>query len=250
MTLQSHLDAGHDVTLFTDTPQENLPAGVILRAPSEVAPPPPFNVAGGQRKRVAVWSDIFRLHMLAATGLVWIDTDAYCLRPFPARSKWLFAPLRPGRIGSGVLRLPPGSATLAGMLEFTGGANPVPPWYDAARQAGMRAEGAAGRGWGLNNLSWGTSGPKALSHFLEVTGEIAHALPQAVFYPVNGETSALLLDPHAAPAAIERPGTLSVHLFGHVKKAVRQLHGGVPPRGSYLDRICRRHGIDPAAHPA
>lgn len=249
VTLRSHLDAGHDVTLFTDTPPANLPAGIRVRAPSELAPPPPFDISNLRRKRVAVWSDIFRLHMLRRTDLTWIDTDAYCLAPFPAAPDWLFAPVRDARIGSGVLRLPPGSATLAGMLDFVATANPIPPWYDAGRRAEMRAELDAGKRWGLNNLSWASSGPKALTHFLSVSGEIRHALAPDTFYPLNGETSALLLAPDADPARIERPGTLSVHLFGHIKNAVKKQHGGLPPAGSYLARICRRHGIDPTAHP-
>jgi hypothetical protein len=40
-----------------------------------------------------------------------------------------------------------------------------------------------------------------------------------------------------------------VHIFGKTKRFLLDDFGGELPEGCYLDRLCRRHGIDPAEFP-
>ena len=40
-----------------------------------------------------------------------------------------------------------------------------------------------------------------------------------------------------------------MHLFGSTKIHLRDKFSGLPPAGSYMDKICRRHEINPESAP-
>ena len=194
---------------------------------------------------MAVWSDIFRLHLFQKTDYVWADLDAYCVRPLEPDRDHVFGLDHRGRALTGILRLPPESDTLRLMLDFVHHEAPIQPWRERPFRKKKREERFAGARWGIETLPWGASGPKALNHFAIGTGEIEHAQPSPVFYPLAPERLGRLHEPDLSPRLFEKPWTVSVHFYGQTKKVLAAYHDGLPVRHSYLDLLCRRHRINP-----
>lgn len=252
LVMRSFLDWGHPFVLYSIEPLDNVPEGVTCADPRDLCPLT-FPVGAGQRHNNAVYSDIFRLFMIRDTGAIWADLDAYCLRPFVLPSPWLFGyePAVAGRSGvaNGVLGFPKESQTLAAAIALSIEKNPIPPFFNAGRRGRLVERVQNGETFGLQDFSWGTTGPRLIDHFLRQTGEIDHALPQNVLYPGPRAFRRPLLNPAYTVETFEHPETLSVHIFGKTKSFLRDDFGGIPPVGSYLDILCKRHDVDPARFP-
>jgi len=249
LCIQSYLDRGHSFVLYTAHPTQGIPKGVEERSAREILWPAPFEMRAEDRLGVAVFSDIFRLHMMQRTDFIWVDLDAYCVKPFDFHTAYVFGQSHTGNFPTGVLRLPQDSATLALMTEFVRSPNPTQPWRGARMHRRNRRRARSGETWGIETLPWGSSGPKSFQHFLRHTKEDAHAMSPDVFYPLPPKELWKLHDPHIATAEIEREDVHSVHVYGHQKRMMTQTLNGLPRRGSYLHRLCDRHEIDPTANP-
>ncbi|WP_170547950.1 hypothetical protein [Ruegeria atlantica] len=249
LCIQSYLDRGHRFILYTGHEIEGVPAGGELRPASDILWPAPFDMPAGDRRRVAVFSDIFRLRLMQKTDFIWVDLDAYCVRPFAFPSAYIFGQSHTGNFLTGVLRLPTDSQTLAHMLDFVTTANPTQPWRGGPLHRRNRQRIRDGETWGIESLPWGSSGPKAFAHFLRKTDEDSHAMQAEVFYPLSKHDLWKLHNPFTPTAQIEGDMVHSVHVYGHQKRLMAQNMSGLPVRGSYLQRLCDRHGIDPEARP-
>lgn len=241
----SYREHGADFTLFTDGPVGGIPAGTDVRPLSGVMPRPHWLPGTPDRKALAVWSDHVRLRLIAM-GFLWVDMDAYCVRPFDLPQAHVFGENGEGRILSGVLGLPPESPALMQLTAMLDAPEVIPPdkpdnW--------VRKQRAAGR-LGPLDLPWGATGPRALTAFLRQSGEDRFALPAPVFYPVFKATLPRLWRRGIPDRVIVTEQTLSVHLFGFTKRVLATHHGGLPPADSWLDRMARRHGLDPRDAPA
>ena len=195
------------------------------------------------------FSDIFRLRLLKKTDYIWVDLDAYCVKPFNFDTPYMFGQSHTGNFPTGVLRLPARSETLNLMLNFVTSANPTQPWRGGPLHRRNRQRIQNGESWGIEALPWASSGPKAFAHFLHQTGEIRNAMPGDVFYPLSKHDLWKLHAPRISTAEIERDIVHSVHIFGHQKRVLLTKFAGLPVNGSYLHNICNRHGIDPEANP-
>ena len=228
LCLQSYVDQGQPITLYSYGKVAGVPHGVEPRDAREV-------MAGDRILRVrrgraalrgspALHADMFRLRMLAATDLIWADTDAYALRPLTTEDGWLIGQRR-GRALNGVLRLPRTSHTLRLLVDGIDGKLILP---------GMRGD--------PESLRWGAAGPDALNLALELTGEDGHICDPDRLYPIPARDKLRLLEPGMAAMP---PGAMSIHLWGTNLRAHLARNGGLPPRGSMLDLMCRMHGIVP-----
>jgi len=246
VVIQSFLDRGHNFTLYTLHPVANVPDGVVLRDARTILVPPFEMDCDRVRFTAGIYSDLFRLEMIAMTDAIWVDLDAYCVAPFDFEGPYVFGSTRKRRASpnNGVLGLPTDSAALSMLRIFLNDPNPIPWWWNARRTGALLEKRAAGVRYGIENFAWSFSGPLALRKALEKTGEITHILSKDVLYPVGFNQSDLLLSPDTPVEMIETPRTRSVHLFGATKLTLIGQHGGRPPAGCYIDRICRRHGVD------
>ena len=243
--IKSYLDRGHQFVLYTAGTLTGIPEGTDVRDVSEILWPAPFDITDNDRLRVAVFSDIFRLRMIEKTGFIWVDLDAYCVRPFDFDSPYVFARSKRDTFPNGVIGLPKDSTTLRLMLDFITSENPSQPWRGPHLQRVNRRRAEEGETWGIETLPWGCSGPKALTHFLKQSGEDHHAMTSDTFYPLAPEELWKLHLPQIATELIERDGVHSVHIYGHQKKIIANTMSGLPRDGSYLSRLCERHSIDP-----
>ncbi|MBB5514838.1 hypothetical protein FHS89_000844 [Rubricella aquisinus] len=251
VVIRSYLDAGHPIVLFTLGPLENVPEGVELRDAREVFAPPYTDAQFAENHIfTAIYSDTFRLHMIQDLGYIWADLDAYCVKPYDFESGYLLAYQNPrGSVANGILGLPPTSEALHLSLAMLLDPAPVLPFSRPGKQRRAARMKRLGRPFGFENYNWGASGPRVLTHFLNETGEIIHAQPPSVFIPFETHHHMIVFDPDVPLDRIERPETYSVHLFGLTRVAARDQFNGVLPDGCYLDTICKRHGVDPAAFP-
>jgi hypothetical protein len=243
LCIRSFLDRGHRFVLYTAEDLAGVPSGVEVKHASDILWPPSFDISDNDRLKVAVFSDIFRLHIIAKTGFLWVDLDAYCVRSFSFESPYVFATSERHSYPNGVMGLPKNSSTLIDMITFLESPNPTQPWRGTRLKRINRKRVEEGESWGIESLPWGCSGPKAFEFFLKKSGEVERAMPTKTFYPIPPKELWKLHDPSIKTSDIEQNGVHSVHIYGHQKKLLAYKMRGLPIPNSYLDRLCRRHGI-------
>lgn len=249
LCIKSYLDCGHRFVLYTTESLAGIPEGTKVRDASEILWPSPFDITDNDRLRVAVFSDIFRLRIIEKTDFIWVDLDAYCVRPFDFDGPYVFARSQRGTFPNGVMRLPKNSEALKLMLEFLTSQNPSQPWRGPRLQRINRQRAEQGEIWGIESLPWGCSDPKAFAYFLKQSGEDRHAMACDTFYPLPSEELWKLHAPQIATELIEKEDVHSVNIYGHQKKILANSRNGLPVPASYLDRLCQRHGIEPTDAP-
>ena len=243
MVIRSYLDQGCDFTIYLTDAVEGLPEGVKVADASEILPRPDFVSDRPTHTQLAVWSDLFRVALLRQRQVIWVDADAYCVRPYELVDGYGFGLNETGGVLSGVLALPPQSATLIWMETFLNAKELATPW---ASQEWIDKRRKKGR-LGPFDLPWGDTGPRLLTHALKQSGELDRAQPQSVYYPLFRQTLARLWTPGVPDQMILTNDTRSVHIFGFTKRLMATHWQGLPPPGSWLARTAEKHGIDPAA---
>lgn len=249
LCLTSFLHNGHEVRLYSYAPVANVPPGVTLCDAADILPATDF-LRHERTGSPAIHADLFRLHLMNKTDCIWIDADVLCWRPFSGLGSHVYGWEKPGMVCNAVLRLPPESEALDALVGFFDDPNPIPPWAPAADRAEMEEARAAGKPIPVSRQRWGTTGPGALTYFLQETGEIAHARPEAAFYPIPfSDRRKMVLRRHAQDADFTAD-VLAVHLWGRrIKRRLLKEPEALPRNGSFLARMIRRHRIDAAAAP-
>lgn len=245
----SFLDAGHPLTLYTYDDVTLVPDGVEVRDARTILPDADF-VVHERTGSPAPQSDKFRYRLLAAQdGVIWADTDAYCLRPFEPVNGHYYGYLE-GQVATGVLALPRDSATLKMLLDATEDPFTIPPWLPPRlRKPIEEKQREQDAPVNIAEMLWGIWGPIAFHWMLHKTGEIEHALPEHVFYPLSFSRRRALARPGADLDRFFKPDTVSIHFYGRRMRSIMRSYGGVPDPDSLVGRLLTKHGIDPAAAP-
>lgn len=222
LCLTSFVQHGHAVELFTYDPGLAVPAGVTRRDAAEILPEDRvyFYRNGLGRGSVAGFTNLFRYLLLTREEGWWVDTDVLCLASDLPQGPAYFAWEGPdhGLVGNAILLLPPDDPLLRDMLAEKSDFNPENPW--------------------------GTSGPVLLTKALRRAGRLGEAAEPRGAYPWHFAPAFAVFDPdRAEEVAAATQGASMQHLWNQMFRC-----GGLnpllaPPEGSYLDRLCRRHGI-------
>jgi len=250
LCLQSFVDHGHKTILYTYGAVDKVPGSIEVRDANAVFPKGDY-IKHKESGSPALHSDVFRYHMIAREGLVWVDADVLCMQPWRFDTPFVYGWEKPDKLICGaVLGFPPESRTLKALIAFCADEYPIPPWLpedEIARLEGLRAAGTPEH---VTVLPWGVWGPAALTHFLKETGEIEHAMPRKAFYPISFKNRRELLDPGTDVAAGLGAGCYGVHLWNRrIRRRIVTHEGGVPHPASFLGRALARHRIDPHAAP-
>lgn len=250
LCIKSFLDVGHHVVLYSYGAVTGVPEGVERRDANEILPERD-TIVHTRSGSPAPHADMFRYRMLARLDrTIWSDTDAYCRSPFVTSSGHFYGWESDREVNIGVLGLPKDSETLARLIELTSDEYAIPHFLDPDYVARLEAEKAAGRPVHVGDQVWAVWGPKAFTHFLKETGEIAHALPQVALYPYAFSERRLLLRPNLDHSGAITDETLSIHLYGRrLRKRLAEKEKGLPDPTSLVGSLLLRHGIDPCEAP-
>jgi len=251
LSLKSFVDKGQQITLFSYDDIPNVPEGVIRRDGREIIDTEDF-IKYEQKNSYALFADLFRLHMIhKCPGMIWVDTDVYCHRPMDYESDYVIGFELPGekRVNNAVLGLPHDSEMLAQMLEFTEDRYSIAPFLPKSKQRDYRKKAEAGEPVHISQQPWGVWGPSMVTHYVHALGLADKVQPLEAFYPVTFPDRMKFLRRAKVVEEIVTDETTALHLWASNKKQLGRLHHGLPPKGSYLDKLVRLHDIQPALAP-
>lgn len=233
-SLHSLVTTGHRVTLYSYTPIPNMPAAIVGRDANEVLPATRMLVYKGKRPSPALHSNLFRYALIARTDNIWVDLDVIALKPLRFPDERVYGLEKPGSVNCAVLRLPAKSPVLADLLAFREDSWGVPPQITGPRRIKYWIK-TFGRGYPIESWPWGSTGPKALTAYLEQHDEIKFAMPIEVFYPVPIERHVVFLEPGGIHDGMFGPDTHAIHLWASsLRETIRDKFGGTIPPDSYL----------------
>ncbi len=244
---KSFIDAGHRVVMFSYDRVGGLPEGVEEAPASDILPSPATMIRHERTGSPAPYSDRFRYNLLARhDGLVWADTDAYCLKPFEPKDGYFFGRESADIVANGVLALPATSPTLRDLIEFCEDEYAIPVWFDAKKVAEMRERAASNDPMHASEMPWGAWGPRALSHFLHKHDEFGHALEPHVLYPVSFRDRRYYFLHARRVWQLVKDDTVSIHFYGRrCRDRLARRHAGIPPDNSVLAELARKHNLMP-----
>ncbi|MCG7522282.1 hypothetical protein [Ruegeria sp. Ofav3-42] len=244
LCIKSFLDADQPVRLYTYGNVTKIPDGVDCRDARDILPDSEF-VTHGRTGSPAPHSDKFRYRMLAAEpGLIWADTDAYCVKPFSTPNGHYYGYLE-GEVAIGVLGLPADSETLGLLNEYTSDPFRIPPWVPKRHRQPLLEAQEAGQPVNVPETYWGVWGPKAITWALSKTNEIRFALPEHVFYPLNFTRRRALARPNVDLSRFFKEDTVSIHFYGRRMRSILSgKYGGVPHADSLIGKLLAKHDID------
>ena len=249
LCLKSFADAGHHITLYSYSKISNVPDGVHTADAADIFPGEPM-LRHARTGSPAIHADMWRLQLLKQTDKIWVDADVYCYRPFDFKSEYVFGWEKPGLVCNAVLGLPKGSETLTGLLQFFEDEYAIAPWLTEPQQQELQLEKEAGHPVHMTEQNWGFTGPASVTYFLQKTGEISHAQPQQAFYPISFKHRNHLIISRFSPEEEMTDKTHGVHFWARrMKPRLEEKEGNTPRRGSFMDRLITKHGINPAAAP-
>lgn len=237
LCLKSFVDAGHEVTLFSYAPVDYVPDGVRVDDARAIFDDDEF-IIHKERGSPALHADLFRVKLVRNTDLTWVDCDAYCLKPFVKTSDYLFGFDGPRYVANGVLGAPRTSEALRLLDAFLSTKGAALPWWTAEESDAHLSEFGH---FDFADMTWGSTGPAALTWFLNLTGEIDHALPKDVLYPIPSLHKQMVF---RRPFMTEKhitENTISVHFYGTLMRqllARREVH-----KGSFIAHLARRHDV-------
>lgn len=229
--LKSVVNQGHRLALYCYDEPAGVPDGVELRDASEILPRD--RIIRHKTGSFALFSNWFRYELQRREAGTWLDCDVYLRAPIDGASPYLFGEEAPGRINTGVLRLPPDSPLLPPLLALFEERS-VPPWLPFRSRMAARLRVLRRGRSGLAEMPWGSAGPNALTYLARRHGMSGHALPSDIFYPAPWQDALWITDPGRRLEDVVAPGTVAVHLWNERIKQVKDL----PARpGSFLARL-------------
>lgn len=231
-SMESFLRFGHRIIVYSYAPLA-LPEGVEWRDANEVYPARTIT-SYAKEGSPSLHSNFFRFHLMRKTDYVWIDLDMIALRPFDFTGDRIYGYESDVRINNAVLRIPADSPTLADLLRFRPGMRGIAPHITGLRRVKYWLK-TLGRGVQIERWPWGSTGPRALTAFLNRHGETGAALPLEAFYPIDPRDCRRFLVPGELTDDSFGPGTWGVHLSAsNVHKVLKAEFGGVIPPTSFL----------------
>ncbi len=254
LCLKSFVAHGHETTLFTYGDVKGVPEEVKVRDGREILDTDNF-VRHARTESVALFSDLFRFHMIKKIpGIIYVDTDVYCLRPLDMDEQNLFGyesmERERGRLNGAILRLAPDSPLLEGMLKFMEDEFPLPQWLSPAMRREANERRRAGNPMHVSEMPWGIWGPLGISSVARQTGEIKHAKLPEFFYPVHFKERRKLF---RRPIEVQRcltDNSYTIHMWAPIKRFSAKRFAGLCPPYSYIGHQLALHGVDPEHAPA
>jgi hypothetical protein len=235
-SIYSILRHGNRLTLYSYAPIHNVPKGVETCDASEIFPTSHI-MRYRKTDSPALHANLFRYALIAKTEKIWVDLDIIALKQFNFTTEHVFAFERANRVNNAVLGLPFDSPTLNDLCQFRPDTVGLPPNFKGLRYWRYLLR-TFGKGLPIDRWPWGSTGPRALTHYLQTNKEIEHALPIEAFYSVAVSDVALFLKPGAITCDSFPAGAVGVHLWGkELRKLIATTCRGQLPKGSFLEQV-------------
>jgi hypothetical protein len=240
LCLKSMLAAGHPVDLYTYDENLLAPEGVSVRDAAEIMPRDRvlFHKRGNSP---ALFSDLFRYAGLERNLGTWVDADVLMLRSIADMGDYIFGWEHDRQINGAILKLPADSALFAYVEKLAKSRVPFPSYWGPRKRIKQLLRACVGMQRTIERLDWGAVGPRALTHYALTSGLAELAQPVEVFYPIPTQDAAIAFDPDAKVESRLSSETRTVHLWNFL---IREHKRCPPPPGSYIARMCERHGVD------
>ncbi|MEO3416145.1 hypothetical protein AAFO92_15950 [Roseovarius sp. CAU 1744] len=251
LCLKSFVDKGQKITLFSYEDIPNIPEGVIRRDGREIIDTDDF-IKYERKNSFALFADWFRLHMVyKCPGMIWIDTDVYCHRPLDYRSEYVFGYELPGehRVNNAVLGLPSKSKILRQMLDFTEDRYSIAPFLPHKQREKMQILAERGKPVHVTQQPWGVWGPLMVTHYVHALKLEKYVQPLNAFYPITFRERSKFMQRARLAEGLITEETTALHLWASNKQQLGNRHHGLPPKGSYLEMLVKKHDIAPALAP-
>ncbi|MCX7560666.1 hypothetical protein OS190_13895 [Sulfitobacter sp. F26204] len=251
LCLKSFVDKGQQITLFSYEDIPNVPKGVIRRDGREIIDTDDF-IKYEKKDSFALFADWFRLHMIQqCPGMIWIDTDVYCHRPMEYDSDYVFGFELPGehRVNNAVLGMPANSEMLRQMIAFTDDRFSIASFLPRKRQEKMRQMAAKGKPVHVSEQPWGVWGPMMVTHFVHDLKLQEQVQPLDAFYPITFRERFKFMRRASKVEELITEKTTALHLWASNKRQLGNIHDGLPPSGSYLELLVKKHDINPHLAP-
>jgi len=213
--LRSFLRQGHRVVLHCYERPADTPTEVEIADARNLLPESRIIRYRGTGS-FALFSNLLRYEILKAGLGIYVDCDVYCLRPIED-AEYIFGRegiLKGSSINNAVLELPRHCPALAALSAIKDARDFVPPWEKVRRRPLQWLRGPAAV-TPLEDLPWGTTGPRALSYYAEKYGISRYASPVDRFYPVPWVHLELLFDPGLSLGELITHRTDAVHLYNN-----------------------------------
>lgn len=241
LCLVSATTVGHHVTLYSYTPEalRGVPPGIALRDAREVMPEDRL-VSYANSGSFALGANLFRYALLSKDIGYWIDMDFYVIKSLDFKEKYVFGWQDETSINNAVLHIPATSDFVRDLCEIPQ-PNRRPPWFGPKRTLGYFWNRLTKGRIEIGDFPWGTFGPRMVTYLAEKHNVADQAQQPDVFYPVKCQDARLL---YGSPDAVERmitPNTRAIHMWHSALYGLRETP---PPKGSYIDTICRKHGVE------
>ncbi|MBV9287068.1 MAG: hypothetical protein JO288_04470 [Hyphomicrobiales bacterium] len=241
LTMISALEVGHPFRLHSYCPEKlcGVPAGVEVRDANEVIERPALAryLDGGH---AALGTDFFRYAMQAKGLGYWVDLDLYFLRPLDFDDDYVFGWEHDTSINGAVLRLPPDSAMVRELCQIPH-LNWRPPFYGLRKTAQFYWRRLTEGDLRPENYRWGAFGPAVLTYLAKKHRVAKRAQKRSVFYPILHCEAKMAYGPPEPIESRLTGETRTVHLWS----SVLSREARIAPPGSWLDLVCRRHGLTP-----
>ncbi len=228
--LNSMKDFGYNPIVFSYEPIRNLPEGVEYFDAREIYEPGRV-IRHVRHKSPAIHADIFRYHLISKTGMIWLDTDMYMVAS--AERLMASAESRAGfcvgcvfpdlprhqtyhsLVNNAVFGLPAHSKSLALLGEvFEEDQLVSEAWKDSPALLGLNAAVEAQREKPFGRLRWGSTGPRALTTALNMSGERKYAHDSTAFYHISSREIPALFQAGTRLSDFVTPTTFGFHLWG------------------------------------
>ncbi|RED18422.1 hypothetical protein [Pontivivens insulae] len=249
LCLTSFVQIGHPTALYTYGQVDGVPEGVEICDGNDIMPDP--EVYTHERSgSVALFSDVFRYHLIKnAPGTIWIDTDIYAVRPIEPETPYVFGYETDRQMNGAVLGMPHDSEMLGMLLDLTSDPYNIPEFHNPRARERHRLAKEAGTPVHASEMPWGVWGPHAVTWAAKKSGNADKAQAREVYYPVHFAERNLFFKRPRLVMNMIKPETLTVHIWGRIKRVSGKRHDGGVPANCWLDRLCQQHGIDPMAAP-
>lgn len=170
LALQSFIDNGHKVHLYTYGEVSGLPESVEIKEGNAILPADQiydykdYQISSG-------FSDVFRYKLLLEKGGFWVDTDVVCLRPFDFDSNHVFASerLHPRKRSD----LFPGTQIASCVIKAPAGSDVIAYCYEVATE----------KGW--DQIEWGEFGPSLMTEAVDRFQMDDKIVPYWKFCPID-----------------------------------------------------------------